>query len=134
MTEPFQPPDQPQQPTETPTQPYSYPPTPQPYINLTNVNAQANVGSHSNNSGFAVASLVLGILGLVLAPCLPFILSILAVIFGHVALHIDIPRNHKSGRGMAIAGLAMGYIIVAGLLVIVAFMGLAATIPAASIG
>lgn len=50
-------------------------------------------------SGMAVASMVLGLVGV----------SLLAVIFGHVALG-DVKRNHKDGRGMAIAGLVLGYL------------------------
>ena len=50
-------------------------------------------------NGFSIASLVLGILGVWL----------LAVIFGHIALH-QIPRRGQTGRGMAIAGLVLGYL------------------------
>lgn len=55
-------------------------------------------------NGLAVASLVLGILWLY------WLGSILAIIFGHVALN-QIRRNpHGSqGKGMAIAGLVLGY-------------------------
>jgi uncharacterized membrane protein len=38
--------------------------------------------------------------------------SILAVIFGHVALR-QIRRNGNRGRGMAIAGLVLGYLGIA---------------------
>ena len=59
--------------------------------------------------GMAVASFVFGMLG----TCVLFFLgSILAVIFGHVALRqIDTSRNRLTGRGMAIAGLILGYIV-----------------------
>jgi len=50
-------------------------------------------------SGMAIAAMVLGIVGF----------SLLAVIFGHVALG-DVKRNRKDGRGMAIAGLVLGYL------------------------
>lgn len=50
-------------------------------------------------SGMAVASLVLGIVGV----------SLLAVIFGHVGLN-DTRRHGKDGSGMAVAGLVLGYI------------------------
>ena len=46
----------------------------------------------------AIASLVLGILSVWL----------LAVIFGHIALR-QIPRRGQGGRGIAIAGLVLGY-------------------------
>jgi len=45
--------------------------------------------------------------------------SILAVIFGHVALS-QIDKRGEDGRGMAIAGLVLGYIGLAGLVVVIA--------------
>lgn len=57
-------------------------------------------------NGFAVASLVLGIVW-----CY-FIGSILAVIFGHVAIS-QIGRDGGQGKGLAIAGLVLGYIGIA---------------------
>lgn len=54
-------------------------------------------------NGFAVASLVLGIIW-----CY-FVGSLLAVIFGHIAIS-QIGRDGGSGKGMAIAGLVLGYI------------------------
>ena len=57
----------------------------------------------SRTSAMAVASLVLAIV-------LPSIGSILAVVFGHVALNqIKQSQNTLAGRGMAIAGLILGY-------------------------
>jgi hypothetical protein len=45
--------------------------------------------------------------------------SVVAVILGHVALH-QIRTSGQGGRGMAIAGLALGYIgVAAGMLVII---------------
>ncbi|WP_281167495.1 DUF4190 domain-containing protein [Actinopolyspora mortivallis] len=64
-------------------------------------------------SGFAVVALVLGIMGF----------SPLAVIFGHIALHnIDKKHSGERGRGMAIAGLVLGWIGVAGLVLALVFM------------
>lgn len=63
-------------------------------------------------SGLAVASLVLGILWL------GWIGSILAVIFGHVALR-SIRRGGQRGHGLAVAGLVLGYIGVATLALVV---------------
>jgi hypothetical protein len=57
-------------------------------------------------NGLAVASLVLSICGLLF---LWVIGPILAVIFGHVSLG-QIKRNREGGRGMAIAGIVMGWI------------------------
>lgn len=54
--------------------------------------------------GLAIASMVLGIIWIY------WIGSILAIIFGHVALaQIRQSNGWKTGRGMAIAGLALGY-------------------------
>jgi GYF domain 2/Domain of unknown function (DUF4190) len=61
-------------------------------------------------SGLAIASLVCGIVGLVACMMIPGVLSIAAVICGHMA--ISKIRNSPipiGGRGMAIAGLATGY-------------------------
>ena len=71
--------------------------------------------SAARTSGLAIASMVLGILWLY------WIGSILAVIFGHVSLNQMSTDPTLRGRGMAIAGLVLGYIGVATLgLVIVA--------------
>lgn len=64
----------------------------------------------ASTNGFAIASLTLGILWLY------WVGSILAVIFGHVALK-QIKRNGESGRGLAIAGLVLGYLGIAVLVV-----------------
>jgi hypothetical protein len=66
------------------------------------------VGSRTTN-GMAIASLVLGICGLLFSWFLLGIPSILAVIFGHIALS-QIGRDRTNGRGMAIAGLSTGYV------------------------
>ena len=60
------------------------------------------------SNGYAVASLVLGILGI---PCsMTFIVPLLAMIFGGVALAQiqKRPADSQSGRGLAIAGLICG--------------------------
>jgi Domain of unknown function (DUF4190) len=57
-------------------------------------------------NGLAIASMILGIVWLW------WIGSILAVIFGHIALG-QMKRRSESGRGMAIAGLVLGYIGIA---------------------
>lgn len=59
----------------------------------------------------AVASFVLGLLGTSL---LLFLGSILAVVFGHIALkQIDNSKQRLGGRGLAIAGLILGYVVLA---------------------
>ena len=75
---------------------------PQPFTNPT----------QATTNGFAITSMVLGILWLY------GLGSLLAVVFGHVALsQIKQAKGWQRGRGMAIAGLALGY---AGLAVVVA--------------
>ena len=75
-------------------------------------------------NGFAIASLVCGIASL----CAGLVTAILAVVFGHVALaQISRSGGHEQGRGLAIAGLVIGYVFIAlGVLYIVFIFGLAA--------
>ena len=54
-------------------------------------------------NGLAIAALVLGILWLW------WVGSILAVVFGHIAL-AQIRQRGQGGHGMAVAGLVLGYI------------------------
>jgi hypothetical protein len=61
----------------------------------------------------AIASLVLGILWLY------WLGSILALVFGYLALK-QIETRHESGRGLAIAGVVLGWIGVATAAIIVA--------------
>lgn len=71
--------------------------------------------------GLAVASMVLGILSLVLSCCvpyIPFILALLAVIFGGVSL-----SKKMGGKGMAIAGLVCGIISLIPAIVVVLMGG-----------
>lgn len=63
-------------------------------------------------SGLSVASLVLGIVGIATGCCSFGILSIVAVVLGHLGLH-ETRDNTVKGRGMAIAGMVMGYVLVA---------------------
>ncbi len=64
-------------------------------------------------NGLAVASLVAGIFWVW------WLGSVLAVVFGHVALNqIEKSGGRESGRGMAIAGLVLGYMGVAVLVVV----------------
>lgn len=65
-------------------------------------------------NGFAIASLIASIVSCGIG-------SILGVIFGHVALG-QIKRTGEGGRGLAIAGLIIGYI---GLAAIIAFVVIA---------
>jgi len=57
-------------------------------------------------NGFAVAALVVGILGAI--GCFAWIL---ALVFGYIAKHqIDASHGLQKGRGMAIAGIVLGYV------------------------
>jgi hypothetical protein len=76
--------------------------------------ARPHTGGPPN--GMAIASMVLGIVWA------GWIGSILAVVFGHVALK-QIERTDQGGRGMAVAGLVLGYLglgILALIMVIIA--------------
>lgn len=69
-------------------------------------------------NGFAIASLVLGILWIY------GLGSLLAVIFGHVAKR-QIRERHQGGAGLSTAGLVLGYVGIAGAAVLIAiFVGL----------
>ena len=67
--------------------------------------------SKARTSGWAIASLVMGILGFT---CLFLLGSILAIIFGFVGRH-DIRKSEgtKSGKGLATAGIVMGIVMIA---------------------
>ncbi|MGV3732387.1 MAG: DUF4190 domain-containing protein [Microcella sp.] len=73
--------------------------------------AAAPTGPKTNT--LAIVSLVTGIVGLFIP------IALAAVITGHIALS-QIKRLGDNGRGMAIAGLILGYLgIVAGLILLV---------------
>jgi hypothetical protein len=65
------------------------------------------VGNPGKN-GMGVASLVLSIAGIVILPGL-FIGSVLGVIFGHIGL-AAVGRGEANNRGVALAGVIIGYI------------------------
>ena len=68
-------------------------------------------------NGFAIASLVLGILWLY------WIGSVLALVFGYVAKgQIDRAGGQQAGRGLAIAGIVLGWIGV-GVLILLILLG-----------
>jgi hypothetical protein len=71
----------------------------------------------SGTNGMAIASLVLGILWLY------WIGSILALIFGYVALN-QLKQRPQAGKGIAIAGIVLGWAGVA--LLVVGVIGIAA--------
>lgn len=63
-------------------------------------------------SGLAIATFVLGLLGF----------AILPVILGHIALGI-IRRTGQSGTAFAIVGLVLGYLAIAGWVLVAALVG-----------
>ncbi|WP_426183334.1 DUF4190 domain-containing protein [Microbacterium sp. TWP3-1-2b2] len=102
----------PQQPYAAPQQPYASPQQPyasgQPYA------------APLPTSGLAVASLVTGIAGIVLSfAVFPLLASLAAIVTGHMALKQTRQGSGIGGRGMAIAGLILGYVGVAILALIV---------------
>ena len=81
------------------------------------------VPAPKNNSN-AIVSLVFGILGWVV---LPLIGPIVAIVAGHIALRqIKIQEGQQDGRGMAIAGLILGYLQIVLLIVICGIVAIAA--------
>jgi hypothetical protein len=61
-------------------------------------------------NGMAIAALILAVLGLV-ACGIP---SIAAVVFGHIGIHqINRSDGAEQGKGLAIAGLIIGYLMIA---------------------
>lgn len=62
-----------------------------------------------STNGMAIASLVCSISGFII---FPLIGAVLGVIFGHIALK-QIKVSQEQGHGMALAGLVMGYIQIA---------------------
>lgn len=96
-----------------PTSPAPYQPTsPAPYQQgpYQQPGPQYVVVQAPPTSGLATASMVMGILGLVVGCCSFGIFSLLAVIFGHMATG-ETKSGAKQGHGMAIAGLVMGYVV-----------------------
>jgi Domain of unknown function (DUF4190) len=82
---------------------------------------QAPWGPAPPTNGKATTSLVLGICGIVLCP---FVLSIPALVLGYQARR-EIDRSHGAtgGRGLAVAGIVLGWIgLVFGLLIIAFFV------------
>jgi hypothetical protein len=73
---------------------------------------QAPQAPKPQTAGFAVASLVLGLVGLFV---FPIVSGILAIVFGSLRL-----RAGSAGRGMAIAGFVLGIVGTVGWFVILA--------------
>ena len=80
----------------------------------------------ASTNGLAIASLVLGILWIY------WVGSVLALIFGYVAKkQIDERGGAQGGRGLAVAGIVLGWIGV-GMLAIIAVLGVLTAIASSS--
>jgi hypothetical protein len=91
--------------TQTPPPGAAWSPTPAPATP-----GYPSTAAPSGTSGLAVASLVLGITGCVLFACF-LVVPILAVILGYLALdQIADSGGARRGRGMAIAGVTLGWV------------------------
>jgi hypothetical protein len=94
--------------------PYRLPPPVDPYLPdapfeaLTEPQPQVVVVT-APTSGVAAASLVVGVFSLLAACCTFGLVSIFAIILGHLGMR-DTRDGAKSGRGLAVAGLVMGYL------------------------
>lgn len=105
--------------------PPGYPPAPQPGYGYGYQQPQQQMPvSKPPTNVFAIISLI-GV----------FFLSLLGIIFGHVALN-QIKRTGESGRGLALAGLIIGYVRLAcealGIIAMIIFFGLFGAIAADS--
>lgn len=87
-------------------QPPGYPPGGQPPPGYVPFGGPS--GPVARTNGLAVASLVLGIVGLLL--CFVFIPWILAIVFGIIAIKQCGEDPSYTGRGLAVAGLVLGII------------------------
>ena len=129
MTDPFRPPDEtppsPAQPPIQPQPPYGYAPPPggqppyeqppygqAPYGGPTPHGQWGQYPAAQTTNGFAIASMVLGIIWIY------WIGSVLALVFGYVA-RSQIRQRGQSGDGMAIAGIVLGWVGVATLVLFI---------------
>lgn len=129
---------QPQQPYPAPGQPASgapVPPPAPPYATPPQQQAYQPSGYPPPAYGYggypqqktntlAVVSMIASIVGFIWI--LPVIGSIAGVVMGHISLS-QIKRTNEKGRGMALAGLIVGYaglvLAIAGIIVVASFIG-----------
>lgn len=80
-------------------------------------------------NGYAIAALVLGIVGIAGIPLVP---SILALVFGYKAREeIDRSGGVEQGRGLAVAGIVLGWVGV-GLVALVAVVAIIVLVAVAA--
>ena len=100
--------DIPNDPTQPPATPPPPPPPPPPDAWGQPSPPPSYQRSSSGTNGFAVASLVLGILQFF---CVPLIGTVLALVFGFIGRNqIDGSGGAQGGRGMATAGIVLGFV------------------------
>ncbi len=100
-----------------PVAPYQPVPTSPPPAALTPYSTQGAAYSYAPRTNpLAITSLVLSLVGLIV-----WITAIAGVITGHVALG-QIKRTGEGGRGMALAGVIVGYVLSAFFVLYVLFM------------
>lgn len=111
-----------QTPVAPTAQPYQGSPAPQPYRLVPpgagyppGNPAQPYAAPTRPTSGLALASMICGIVGILAAPLaftilIPLLIPIAAVVLGHLSLSQLKKRRDLGGKGMAIAGLIMGYV------------------------
>jgi uncharacterized protein DUF4190 len=100
--------------------PPGYPPPPGEYAGY----VPYPVPMQQKTNGFSIASLVLGIIWIY------WIGSILALIFGYIAKsQIDGSQGTQGGRGMAIAGIVLGWVGV-GILILFIVLGIIGAVSA----
>lgn len=95
---------------------------------LAGSSAAVPAGSGNTIAPLAIASLVLGLTGMTL---LPFMGSVLAIVFGHVALRqVHNSQGKLAGKGLAIAGLVLGYLVVIpSVIALIVFLAILALAP-----
>ncbi|MDF2580602.1 MAG: hypothetical protein K0S49_2181 [Microbacterium sp.] len=129
---------QPQQPYPAPGQPASgapVPPPAPPYANPPQQQAYQPAGypppaygyggyQPQKTNALAIVSMIASIVGFIWI--LPIIGSIAGVIMGHISLS-QIKRTNENGRGMALAGLIVGYaglaLAIVGVIIFASFIG-----------
>ncbi len=83
-----------------------------PYQSQPSTNPQQPLQTPPKTDGFAITSMVLGIIA-VITCYFGIILGTVAVIFGHLSIGKMKREPSLGGKGMAIAGLATGYVAIA---------------------
>jgi|SRR5579859_6454959 len=107
---------EPYQPYSQPANPYPSAPPPIYMAPVQPAYVQPMVFVQRQTNGKAITALVLGIVSWV---GFSILAGIPAIVFGHIALgEIKASGNTQEGRGMAIAGLVLGYLSLVGILCI----------------